>query len=76
MKVLVSNVGSTSLKFKLFDLPEERVLCEAKVERVGNVEDAIYSYKNILTGYSEKNSKCSVPDYSAGIKMFLDSMTG
>lgn len=75
MKVLVSNVGSTSLKFKLFDLPEERVLCEAKVERVGNVEDAIYSYKNILTGYSEKNDRCSVPDYSAGIKMFLDSMT-
>ena len=75
MKVLVSNVGSTSLKFKLFDLPEERVLCEAKVERVGNVEDAIYSYKNILTGYAEKNSKCPVPDYSAGIKMFLDSMT-
>ena len=75
MKVLVSNVGSTSLKFKLFDLPEERVLCEAKVERVGNVEDAIYSYKNILSGYSEKNSKYSVPDYSAGIKMFLDSMT-
>lgn len=75
MKVLVSNVGSTSLKFKLFDLPEERILCEAKVERVGNVEDAIYSYKNILSGYSEKNTKCSVPDYSAGIKMFLDSMT-
>jgi len=75
MKVLVSNVGSTSLKFKLFDLPEETVLCEAKVERVGNVEEAIYLYKNILTGYSEKNDKCSVPDYSAGIRMFLDSMT-
>ena len=26
MKLLVSNVGSTSLKFKLFDMPEERVL--------------------------------------------------
>lgn len=24
MKLLVSNVGSTSLKFKLFDMPEER----------------------------------------------------
>lgn len=75
MKVLVSNVGSTSLKFKLFDLPEERVLCEAKVERVGNIEDAIYSYKNLLNGYIYKNDKCSVPDYSAGIKMFLNSMT-
>lgn len=75
MKVLVSNVGSTSLKFKLFDMPEENVLCEAKVERVGNVSEAIYSYKNLLNGYSIKKENCCVPDYSAGIKMFLDSMT-
>ena len=33
MKILVSNVGSTSLKFKLYDMPSEAVLCEAKVER-------------------------------------------
>lgn len=75
MKVLVSNVGSTSLKFKLFDLPEEKVLCEAKVERIGNLEDAIYSYKNNLSGFSEKHGNCCVPNYSAGIRMFLDSMT-
>ena len=56
MKVLVSNVGSTSLKFKLFDLPEERVLCEAKVERVGNVEDAIY----ILDKFIDDAMLCSL----------------
>ncbi len=74
MKVLVSNVGSTSLKFKLFEMPEEKVLCEAKVERVGNVSDAIYSYKNCINGFSMMMENCSVPDYSAGIKMFLKSM--
>lgn len=75
MKVLVSNVGSTSLKFKLFDLPEENVLCEAKIERIGNLTEAIYSYKNNLNGASFKKEDCCVPDYSTGIKMFLASMT-
>ena len=75
MKILVSNVGSTSLKFKLFDFPKEQVICEAKVERVGNLTDAIYTYKNSLSGFSEKKEGCCVPDYSAGIKLFLTSMT-
>ena len=28
MKILVSNAGSTSLKFKLFDMEGEKALCE------------------------------------------------
>ena len=74
MKVLVSNVGSTSLKFKLFEMPEETVLCEAKVERVGSMSNAIYSYRNPCRCYAEKKENLSVPDYSSGIKLFLDSM--
>ena len=35
MKILVSNAGSTSLKFKLFEMDGERALCDARVERVG-----------------------------------------
>lgn len=50
MKILVSNVGSTSLKFKLFDMPGERVLCEAKVERVGSSDGAIYQYRGKTAG--------------------------
>ena len=75
MKVLVSNVGSTSLKFKLFDMPEERVLCEARVERVGSLDDAIYQYRRFSDGYSSRKEGLCVPDYSTGIKMFLSDMT-
>ena len=75
MLVLVSNVGSTSLKFKLFEMPSERVLCQAKIERVGNIKNAIYYYKNNITQYSEGCDNCSVPNYADGIKMFLASMT-
>jgi len=70
MKVLVSNVGSTSLKFKIYKMPEETVLCESKVERVGS-EQAIYHYKNLQTGEKLFVPSCSVKDYSAGIQMFL-----
>ena len=31
MKILVSNAGSTSLKFKLFEMDGERALCDARV---------------------------------------------
>ena len=75
MKVLVSNVGSTSLKFKLFNMPEEEVLCESKVERVGDRTSAIFSYKNLKTGCSVKQENCCIPDYTDGIRMFLRYLT-
>ena len=46
MKVLVCNAGSTSLKFKLFDMPEERVLATGKIERVGSEDNAIFHYQD------------------------------
>ena len=51
MNVLVCNVGSTSLKFKLFDMPGDTVLAEGKVERVGST-DAILHYTNRTTGHA------------------------
>ncbi len=74
MKLLVSNVGSTSLKFKLYDMPEERVLCAAKVERVGSRE-AIYSWDNLLTGGSHRAEGQDVPGYTEGIRLFLEDMS-
>ena len=50
MKVLACNVGSTSLKFKLFDMPAERVEAECRIERVGSADSAIFSYQNLNTG--------------------------
>ena len=41
MKILVCNVGSTSLKFKLYDMPACTVLSQGKAERVGSLDDAI-----------------------------------
>ena len=45
MYLLVCNAGSTSLKFKLFEMPAEKVLAEAKVERIGRRNNGIFSLK-------------------------------
>lgn len=75
MKILASNVGSTSLKFKLYDMPSETVLASAKVERIGS-SAAIFTYENLRTGYRVKSENITVPDYTCGIKMFLAELTG
>ena len=41
-KVMAVNAGSSSLKFKLFLMPQEEVLTEGVVERIG-MEDAIFN---------------------------------
>ncbi|MBQ6470275.1 MAG: acetate/propionate family kinase [Lachnospiraceae bacterium] len=71
MKILVSNVGSTSLKFKLCEMPEEIVLCTGKVERVGS-EDAIFAYKNLQNSFETEITPCRVPSYTEGIGMFTE----
>lgn len=74
MKILVCNAGSTSLKFKLFDMPSERVLATGGVERVGSADDAIFKYANPLKGESILREKQCIPDYQAGIRMFLSEL--
>ncbi|MFB0919418.1 MAG: acetate/propionate family kinase [Oscillospiraceae bacterium] len=71
MKVLVSNVGSTSLKFKLFSMPEERLLCESKVERVGSSTDALFYFHNLSADNEILKENCSIATYSDGILRFL-----
>lgn len=43
-KVMAVNCGSSSVKFKLYDMPEETVICSGIVERIGH-DDAIFTIK-------------------------------
>lgn len=45
MKVLVINAGSSSLKYQLFDMNDESVLCKGNCERIG-VGNSFIGYKN------------------------------
>lgn len=75
MKILVCNAGSTSLKFKLYEMPACTVLATGKVERVGSCDDAIFGYCNTATGYRVDAGKMNIPDYAVGINKFLFELT-
>lgn len=72
MKILVCNAGSTSLKYKLFDMPEERVAAEGKIERVGDSNGGFFLFKNNITGAEDTDGRRVIPDYEAGIRAYLD----
>ena len=44
MKILSVNCGSSSLKFQLFELPEEKVLISGVFERIG-IDNSFYTIK-------------------------------
>ena len=71
MKILICNAGSTSLKFKLWDMPGFQALAEGKVERVGS-DRAIFHYS--ARGASVVQEGLSIPDYTAGIGLFLQHL--
>ncbi len=35
MKILVANIGSTSFKYRLLEMPDVTVLAQGRVERIG-----------------------------------------
>ena len=83
MKILVCNAGSTSLKFKLYDMPAETVLAKAGIERVGSADDALFHYEAFLN--KGKGAAASIKvdlgglkilTYEAGIELFLSYLTG
>lgn len=44
MKILSVNAGSSSLKFQMFEMPEEKVLISGTFERIG-IKDSFYTIK-------------------------------
>lgn len=72
MKILICNAGSTSLKFKLWEMPALEVLSEGKVERVGS-ENAIFHYK--CGSYTVYKDGIHIPDYTDGIRRYLDALS-
>lgn len=75
LKVLVCNAGSTSLKFKLFDMPGDHLLADGKVERVGSQTDAIFHYVNHGSNEKVLLEKQNIPTYEQGIDLFLAHLT-
>ena len=71
MKVLVANLGSTSFKYRLFDLPSETQLARGGIDRIGQATSACFVE---IDGRKEESSQ-QVLDHAAAVQICLDQLT-
>ena len=71
MKILVANLGSTSFKFRLFDMADERQLARGGVERIGT--EASEGFVEI--DGKRTDLKLAAPDHGAAIEACLTKLT-
>ena len=69
-KVLAVNAGSSSLKFQLFSMPEEEVLCSGVVERIG-LNDGVFNIK--YNGNKDKDV-LDIPDHNVAADLVLNAL--
>ena len=71
MKILVLNCGSSSIKYKLFDMDTKAVLVQGGVEKIG-LPDAFLQIK-LASGEKVKIEQ-PMPEHTVGIQLILNSL--
>ena len=69
-KIISVNAGSSSLKFQLFEMPQETVLTSGVIERIG-LDEGIFTIK--VNG-EKKTVKQPIPDHTVAVKLLLDAL--
>ena len=72
MKILVINCGSSSIKYKLYEMDTRAVLAAGGIERVGQ-EGAFLKTTDHNGEKLQLNFDC--PTHTEGIKMMFDTLT-
>ncbi len=72
MKILVLNCGSSSVKYKLINTTDEKVLAEGGVEKIG-LNDGFLKYK--LADGSKAIKELGLVDHKGAVKAVLDILT-
>jgi acetate kinase len=72
MKILVLNCGSSSIKYKLFEMSTRTVMAQGGVEKIG-LPDAFLQVK-LPNGEKVKIEK-PMPEHTVGIRLILDALT-
>jgi acetate kinase len=72
MKILVANIGSTSFKFRLFDMTDERELARGGVDRVGAKDARCY----FSCGSEKREQTAPVSDQGDALARCLELLTG
>ena len=70
MKVLSVNAGSSSLKFQMYEMPEEKVLISGVFERIG-LDGGMYTLK--INGEKIKKEK-ELKDHNVAVQTLIDEL--
>lgn len=70
MKVLSVNAGSSSLKFQMFEMPEEEVLISGTFERIG-LDNSFYTIK--INGESIKKD-AKLPSHEEAVEILINEL--
>ena len=77
MKMLVANVGSSSFKCQLFDMPAEAVLARAAVERIGEAKAGIkWTDRNGKESSATENLRDALAAIESVLAKLTDSDSG
>jgi acetate kinase len=71
MKILVANLGSTSFKYRLLDMADERQLARGGVERIGSAESPCF----VEIDGKKTEQKAKIPDHAAAVRQCLAQLT-
>jgi acetate kinase len=70
MKILVANLGSTSFKYRLFDMADERLLARGGVERIGSDRSRCF----VEAGGVKDEFTHAAPDHAAAVRLCLKQL--
>jgi acetate kinase len=70
MKILVANLGSTSFKYRLFDMADERVLARGGVERIGSAQSRWF----VETKGHREEGTAKAPDHAVAVRLCLEQL--
>ncbi|MFA7032574.1 MAG: acetate kinase, partial [Bacilli bacterium] len=69
-KIMTINSGSSSLKFKLYEMPEEKVICSGNCERIG-LKDGIFTIR--FDGKKEQTFP-AFPNHAVAARTVLEAL--
>lgn len=72
MKILVLNCGSSSIKYKLFDMTSKEVIAQGGIEKIG-LKDSFL--KLTLPSGEKKILEKDIPEHTIGVEFILETLT-
>lgn len=75
MEILVLNLGSSSIKFKLFDMKENKPLASGLAEKIGEEIGQLKIKSHLHHNDQELKEKLVIKDHASGLLMIRESLT-